>query len=568
MREIIGNTTATPNPQPDWGQVDSRKADYIKNKPDIPDTLADLTDDSNHRTVTDEEKTVWNAKSDFSGSYDDLTNKPTIPTVPTNVSAFVNDAGYITGYTETDPTVPAHVKNITEADITNWNQFVDYSVTITEDTTDSTIAKRYIFNQLGNEIGKIDLAKELVVKSGSVKEVSEAGKPYAGAAVGDKYIELVIANQTNPIYVPAKDLVDIYTAKANAKEIQVVIDGNNEISASIVSDSISESKMDQTFKTKLQDVVDKSHSHANVVESVKVNDTEVSITNKSVNITVPTKTSDLTNDSGYRTTDDNTTYSLSKNGSTITLTGSDGSTTSVTDDDTNTTYGAAGASLGLVKTGGDVTISDGLITVNDDSHNHIISNVDGLQSALDAKLEKITYEKSAELSCSSNGKVCLGKFSAGDTNITIEINSTTHVTYHATIVIQSQNVISNGVHEDFNASCVVYGDADDHVTPLLSVFCPYGSASREIEVYASLAGWSKNIVHVQAVGITGDSMTDVLKSVDSIPTAIDGKKKLTPVNALTTNFASKNDLNSYVTTSKFEEVLGTSLDTIDDLLGG
>ena len=32
----------------------------------------------------------------FSGDYNDLTNRPTIPTVPTNVSAFTNDAGYIT----------------------------------------------------------------------------------------------------------------------------------------------------------------------------------------------------------------------------------------------------------------------------------------------------------------------------------------------------------------------------------------------------------------------------------------------------------------------------------------
>lgn len=31
-----------------------------------------------------------------SGSYNDLTDKPTIPTVPTNVSAFTNDAGYLT----------------------------------------------------------------------------------------------------------------------------------------------------------------------------------------------------------------------------------------------------------------------------------------------------------------------------------------------------------------------------------------------------------------------------------------------------------------------------------------
>lgn len=50
----------------------------------------------NVRHITAAERTSWNNKSDFSGSYNDLTDKPTIPTVPTNVSAFVNDAGYIT----------------------------------------------------------------------------------------------------------------------------------------------------------------------------------------------------------------------------------------------------------------------------------------------------------------------------------------------------------------------------------------------------------------------------------------------------------------------------------------
>ena len=52
-----------------------------------------------------------------SGSYDDLSNKPTIPTVPTNVSAFTNDAGYTTfdgDYNSltnkpTIPTVPGNV---------------------------------------------------------------------------------------------------------------------------------------------------------------------------------------------------------------------------------------------------------------------------------------------------------------------------------------------------------------------------------------------------------------------------------------------------------------------------
>ncbi len=51
----------------------------------------------------------------------------------------------------------------------------------------------------------------------------------------------------------------------------------------------------------------------------------------------------------------------------------------------NTTYGAAGSGLGLIKSGGDLTISNGVAQVNDDSHNHVIGNIDGLQTALDGK---------------------------------------------------------------------------------------------------------------------------------------------------------------------------------------
>lgn len=55
--------------------------------------------------------------------------------------------------------------------------------------------------------------------------------------------------------------------------------------------------------------------------------------------------------------------------------------------DNNTTYGVATSSaLGLVKSGTDITVdSSGNVSVNDDSHNHVISNVDGLQSALNGK---------------------------------------------------------------------------------------------------------------------------------------------------------------------------------------
>lgn len=53
-----------------------------------------------------------------------------IPTVPTNISAFTNDAGYITSYTETDPIFTASAAyGITSSDITNWNGKVSSTTT-------------------------------------------------------------------------------------------------------------------------------------------------------------------------------------------------------------------------------------------------------------------------------------------------------------------------------------------------------------------------------------------------------------------------------------------------------
>ena len=57
------------------------------------------------------------AGNGFSGDYNDLVNRPEIPTVPTNVSSFTNDANYISSYTETDPIFNAWDKNYN--DLTN-----------------------------------------------------------------------------------------------------------------------------------------------------------------------------------------------------------------------------------------------------------------------------------------------------------------------------------------------------------------------------------------------------------------------------------------------------------------
>lgn len=63
-----------------WGSITGN----INNQTDLIEKFGDYALESSLSAVA------------TSGSYNDLSNKPTIPTVPTNISAFVNDSGYIT----------------------------------------------------------------------------------------------------------------------------------------------------------------------------------------------------------------------------------------------------------------------------------------------------------------------------------------------------------------------------------------------------------------------------------------------------------------------------------------
>lgn len=83
---------------------------------------------------------------------------------------------------------------------------------------------------------------------------------------------------------------------------------------------------------------------------------------------------------------------------------------------TDTTYDAAGTDLGLVKSGGDVTITNGVITVKDDSHAHVIGNIDGLQDALDGK--SATSHTHADLS----GKIEQLETWSGGKEVSIQIS--------------------------------------------------------------------------------------------------------------------------------------------------
>lgn len=155
-----------------WNSKTSFSGDYddLTNKPTIPTKTSDLTNDSGFTT--------------FSGDYDDLTNKPTIPTVnnalltikrngsivntfssnasvatvadisvPTKTSDLTNDSGFITSYTETDPIfVASAAHGIASSDISSWNGKLDSSkVKNANSTTAGDVYDvRYINTMLGD----------------------------------------------------------------------------------------------------------------------------------------------------------------------------------------------------------------------------------------------------------------------------------------------------------------------------------------------------------------------------------------------------------------------------------
>lgn len=84
------------------------------------DTVYDDTSISGRISAIEAKETSWDNKSDFDGDYESLTNKPTIPTVPTaEISANTNAR-----HTHTNKTV---IDSITQAKINSWDSKSTFS---------------------------------------------------------------------------------------------------------------------------------------------------------------------------------------------------------------------------------------------------------------------------------------------------------------------------------------------------------------------------------------------------------------------------------------------------------
>ena len=101
-----------------------------------------------------------------------------------------------------------------------------------KETANAGYLKSYTFTGPDGTPVDIDIPKDLVVTKG---EIVKEGK--------DTFIQLTIANQVAPVKINVKDLVDVYTAQANAAQVQLAISGTNEISATIKPGSIAKADL-------------------------------------------------------------------------------------------------------------------------------------------------------------------------------------------------------------------------------------------------------------------------------------------------------------------------------------
>lgn len=97
-----------------------------------------------------------------------------------------------------------------------------------------------------------------------IKEAGEA----ATAADAGKYIKFIMQNVADPLYANLSEFIDIYRPQENASQVQIVIDNNNVISATIVAGSITATELSADAVTTVK-ILDENVTKAKLSSTVQ-----------------------------------------------------------------------------------------------------------------------------------------------------------------------------------------------------------------------------------------------------------------------------------------------------------
>lgn len=281
----------------------------LSNKPSIPSKISDLTNDSDFIETSSTSGLVKNdgsidttTYSTFSGSYNDLSNKPTIPA---NVSDLNNDSGFITS--SSLPTKTSDLQN--DGDGTN--------AFLTQHQSLSNYIQKSNTNGLLKNDGSVDTTSYSTF-SGSYNDLSN--KPTIPTDVSD------LTDTNNTAFTPKSHThgnittggqlggtrIDTFNAYNTESGIAIVTGINNQtdivktarLGTSLIQDPNSHSNIGTSANATQQTInnsIDTALSNKVDVNSLSTVATTGDYDDLIDKPIIPSKTSDIVNDSGFIT---------------------------------------------------------------------------------------------------------------------------------------------------------------------------------------------------------------------------------------------------------------------------
>lgn len=361
---------------------------------DIPSALSDLTTDSTHRVVTDAEKASWNAKSNFSGNYNDLTNKPSIPSISgLATEAYVDEAVSTkanSSHTHTIANVSGLQSALDSKSASTHNHNSAYDV-LGAASSALTSAKDYTDDAIADEViardAAIATAKSSAISTASSDATTKANNALASAKT---YTDSAVATVKNDLLNGAG------TAYDTLKELGDLIDDNVDAIEALEAVAAGKANASHTHTianiTNLQSTLDgkaaSSHTHSYAGSSSTggaatsanklntnagdsntpvyfANGVPVACTSLDLNTTGNAATatnvawSGVTSKPSYY--DAKAIKSITRNGTTFTYTCMDGTTGTFTQQDNNTTYGVVTTSANGLMIASDKSKLDGMV---------------------------------------------------------------------------------------------------------------------------------------------------------------------------------------------------------------